>query len=53
MMSEATQGSFPSARTDSDAAESLSIALVVGTNAATDSFSTHTGMPVKLVLNIY
>lgn len=53
MMSEATQRSVPSTRTDGDAAESQSIALVVGINAATDSFSTHTGMPVKLALNIY
>lgn len=53
MMSEATQRSVLRTRMDGDAAESQSIAVVVGINAATDSFSTHTGMPVKLPLNIY
>lgn len=53
MMSEATQRSVPRTQKDGDAAESKSIALVVGINAATDSFSTHTGIPVKLALNIY
>lgn len=43
---EAAQRSVRNTWTDSDAAESQSIALVVGFNAAADSFSTHTGVHV-------